>query len=220
VVALWLGVTDGGFRQDGMLALSATCVQTPLRAVKQVPTVCMLHQTRTKSTLRKAGVVGPMLKRQLCADVDMVLRIRYQRCCMSRCPAVGESGFVAAQSILCLSMPMFCLYLHMQGEARSDLHTLPTAARLDVIRGLFGPELAASLLPLELTGGSGDVSDSIPLDGPMGFVAQVGVSTGRGLKPTPRYQNPNTGGTKQSASWHASQQPLRVSSCHTFRMSS
>lgn len=71
-------------------------------------------------------------------------------------------------------MHMFCLWLYLQGEARSDLHTLPTASRLDVIRGLFGPELAASLLPLELTGGSGDVSDSVPLDGPMGFVAQVG----------------------------------------------
>lgn len=60
-----------------------------------------------------------------------------------------------------------------QGEARSDLHTLPTASRLDAIRGLFGPEVAASLLPVELTGGSGDVSEAVPLDGPMGFAAQV-----------------------------------------------
>lgn len=60
-----------------------------------------------------------------------------------------------------------------QGEARSDLHTLSTASRLDVIRGLFGPEVAASLLPLELTGGSGAVDDSVALDGPMGFTAEV-----------------------------------------------
>jgi len=64
----------------------------------------------------------------------------------------------------------------LQGEARSDLHTLPTASRLDVIRGLFGPELATSLLPLQLTGGSGDVSDDVTLDGPMGFIAEGYVS--------------------------------------------
>lgn len=67
-----------------------------------------------------------------------------------------------------------CPLLMVQGEARSDLHTLPTASRLDVIRGLFGLEVAASLLPLQLTGGSGDVSEGVALDGPMGFVAEVG----------------------------------------------
>jgi hypothetical protein len=66
-----------------------------------------------------------------------------------------------------------CFWLCVQGEARSDLHTLPTASRLDVIRGLFGPDVAASLLPLQLTGGSGDVSEGVALDGPMGFVAEV-----------------------------------------------
>eukprot|EP00882_Tetradesmus_deserticola_P008391 GHRQ01008848.1.p1 GENE.GHRQ01008848.1~~GHRQ01008848.1.p1 ORF type:complete len:560 (+),score=205.50 GHRQ01008848.1:133-1812(+) len=66
--------------------------------------------------------------------------------------------------------------LKRQGEARSDLHTLPTASRLDVIRGLFGPDLAASLLPLQLTGGSGDVSAAVPLDGPLGFKAEGFVS--------------------------------------------
>jgi hypothetical protein len=71
----------------------------------------------------------------------------------------------------------------LQGEARSDLHTLPTASRLDVIRGLFGPEVAASLLPLELTGGSGDVSESVALDGPMGFTAEVRIQQGCQILP-------------------------------------
>jgi DNA mismatch repair protein MLH1 len=66
--------------------------------------------------------------------------------------------------------------LKRQGEARSDLHTLPTASRLDVIRSLFGPDLAASLLPLQLTGGSGDVSAAVPLDGPLGFKIEGFVS--------------------------------------------
>jgi DNA mismatch repair protein MLH1 len=66
--------------------------------------------------------------------------------------------------------------LKRQGEARSDLHTLPTASRVDVIRSLFGPDLAASLLPLQLTGGSGDVSAAVPLDGPLGFKVDGFVS--------------------------------------------
>jgi DNA mismatch repair protein MLH1 len=66
--------------------------------------------------------------------------------------------------------------LKRQGEARSDLHTLPTASRLDVIRSLFGPDLAASLLPLQLTGGSGDVSAAVPLDGPLGFTVDGFIS--------------------------------------------
>ncbi|WIA11054.1 hypothetical protein OEZ85_011206 [Tetradesmus obliquus] len=66
--------------------------------------------------------------------------------------------------------------LKRQGEARSDLHTLPTSPRLDVIRSLFGPDLAASLLPLQLTGGSGDVSAAVPLDGPLGFKVDGFVS--------------------------------------------
>lgn len=67
-------------------------------------------------------------------------------------------------------------HVPLQGEARSDLHTLPSASHLDVIRGLFGPDLAASLLPVNLTGGSGDVGDDVTLDGPMGFVTQGYVS--------------------------------------------
>uniref|UniRef100_A0A383V9C2 DNA mismatch repair protein S5 domain-containing protein n=1 Tax=Tetradesmus obliquus TaxID=3088 RepID=A0A383V9C2_TETOB len=66
--------------------------------------------------------------------------------------------------------------LKRQGEARSDLHTLPTSPRLDVIRSLLGPDLAASLLPLQLTGGSGDVSAAVPLDGPLGFKVDGFVS--------------------------------------------
>ncbi|KAF8068255.1 Mlh1 [Scenedesmus sp. PABB004] len=58
-----------------------------------------------------------------------------------------------------------------QGEARSDLHTLASASRVDVIRALHGPELAAGLLPLAAAGGAGDVSDAVPLHGPMAFAA-------------------------------------------------
>lgn len=82
----------------------------------------------------------------------------------------------------CLSLAILYYCIHSQthkqtnkqGEARSDLHTLPTASRLDVIRSLFGPDLAASLLPLQLTGGSGDTSEHVTLDGPMGFVISNG----------------------------------------------
>eukprot|EP00775_Hariotina_reticulata_P009980 gene9981-10135_t len=66
--------------------------------------------------------------------------------------------------------------LKRQGEARSDLHTLPSASRLDVIRMLFGPDLAANLLPLQLSAGSGDVSEAVQLDGPMAFTAAGFVS--------------------------------------------
>lgn len=66
--------------------------------------------------------------------------------------------------------------LKRQGEARSDLHTLPTASRLDVVSNLFGPELAANLLPLNLTAGTGDVSEAVALDGPMGFTADGYIS--------------------------------------------
>ncbi|KAK9820739.1 hypothetical protein WJX74_008211 [Apatococcus lobatus] len=36
-----------------------------------------------------------------------------------------------------------------QGEARADLHTLPTASRLDNIRAIYGPSVANNLLPLK-----------------------------------------------------------------------
>jgi DNA mismatch repair protein MLH1 len=39
--------------------------------------------------------------------------------------------------------------LKRQGETRSELHTLASATRLDVIRSLWGAEVAGKLLPLE-----------------------------------------------------------------------
>ena len=44
--------------------------------------------------------------------------------------------------------------LKRQGEGRSDLHTLPTAGKLDTIRTLFGAQVANNLLAFELQKGS------------------------------------------------------------------
>lgn len=92
-------------------------------------------------------------------------------CCCYADVAVCQSS-VHHAPVLSTLAPV-SVFLTAQGEARSDLHTLRTASRLDVIRGLFGPEVASSLLPLQSTGGSGGVSESVALDGPMGFVAEV-----------------------------------------------
>ncbi|PRW20651.1 DNA mismatch repair Mlh1 isoform X1 [Chlorella sorokiniana] len=42
-----------------------------------------------------------------------------------------------------------------QGEARSDLHTLPGASRLDNIRAVFGAAVSKHVVPFELARGSG-----------------------------------------------------------------
>ncbi|KAI8475935.1 MAG: hypothetical protein J3K34DRAFT_517092 [Monoraphidium minutum] len=57
--------------------------------------------------------------------------------------------------------------LRRQGEARADLATAPGASRLDVIRQLHGPDLAAALLPLAVARGE-EPSASLPHDAPGG----------------------------------------------------
>eukprot|EP00877_Chromochloris_zofingiensis_P008495 jgi/Chrzof1/389/Cz01g14030.t1 len=58
--------------------------------------------------------------------------------------------------------------LKRQGEARSDLHSLPSATCLDTIRTIYGSELANSLLPFDLKLGD-DVSEHVPLHADMSF---------------------------------------------------
>ncbi|KAI7838887.1 hypothetical protein COHA_007352 [Chlorella ohadii] len=51
-----------------------------------------------------------------------------------------------------------------QGEARSDLHTLPGASRLDNIRAVFGATISKNVVPFELArggGAAGSASDEL-----------------------------------------------------------
>jgi hypothetical protein len=57
--------------------------------------------------------------------------------------------------------------LRRQGESRADLATSPGAARLDVIRALHGPDLAACLLPLAVARGREPTAE-VPADAPGG----------------------------------------------------
>jgi DNA mismatch repair ATPase MutL len=102
----------------------------------------LLMDVLQRYAIHKAGSVGFTLKRQVCVGSGL------------RAVCRAALQFAHSRSLTPPCTP--------QGEARSDLHTLPTASRLDVIRSLFGTDLAASLLPLAVTGGSGDVSADVP----------------------------------------------------------
>jgi len=62
--------------------------------------------------------------------------------------------------------------LRRQGEARADLATSPGASRLDVIRQLHGPDLAAALLPLTVACGQEPTAELLH-DAPGGPHARV-----------------------------------------------
>lgn len=55
------------------------------------------------------------------------------------------------------------------GEARSELHTTASGSRVDAVRALYSPDLAAGLLPLEAAGGGGAVGPDVLLDAPLSF---------------------------------------------------
>ncbi|GBF99950.1 DNA mismatch repair protein [Raphidocelis subcapitata] len=57
--------------------------------------------------------------------------------------------------------------LRRQGESRADLATSPGASRLDVVRAIHGPDLAACLLPLAVSRGLEPTAD-LPADAPGG----------------------------------------------------
>ncbi|KAK9865973.1 hypothetical protein WJX84_001123 [Apatococcus fuscideae] len=65
-----------------------------------------------------------------------------------------------------------------QGEARADLHTLPSASRLDNIRAIYGPGVANSMLALKHSVGDMAVasSSSFSSDGPV-FTAEGYISS-------------------------------------------
>ncbi len=72
------------------------------------------------------------------------------------------------------------MHAAMQGESRADLHTLPSASRLDNIRALHGAELAAALLPLQLRVGR-DVEGNVPMKAEMSFALEVGTGLAMGV---------------------------------------
>lgn len=62
-----------------------------------------------------------------------------------------------------------------QGEPRTDLHTVPTASRLENIRSVYGAAVAKDLISLDMRVGDG-IGPSVPLDGPLAFELDALVS--------------------------------------------